>query len=106
MSDHAANPPMLEREWAEGPLITDSNVIRKSKEVYSDQVNAPNHYTQGAIECVDAIKASMTREAFHGFLKGNAMKYMWRYQDKENPAQDLDKGEWYMQRLIKEMSFE
>lgn len=70
----------------------------------SDLVNHPSHYTQNGIECIDAIKASMSRDAFLGFLKGNAMKYMWRYQHKGNPEQDIQKAQWYLNRLAYELN--
>ena len=35
----------------------------------SDPVNHPSHYASGGIECIEAIKASMTQEAFNGILK-------------------------------------
>ncbi len=41
-----------------------------------DMVNHPAHYTQGGIECIEAIKASMSDIEFLGYLKGNAMKYI------------------------------
>lgn len=62
-----------------------------------DKIN-PNHY-KGEIECIDAIKSSMTTEAFNGYLKGNVLKYMWRYE-KKNKIEDLQKAQWYLQRLI------
>lgn len=65
-----------------------------------DQVNHPSHYTTGSIECIDAIKASMTTEEFRGMLKGNALKYLWRYRLKGKPVQDLEKAMWYLSRLI------
>ena len=64
-----------------------------------DMVNQPSHYTSGGIECIDAIRASMTEEAFKGFLKGNVLKYMWRYEKKFNPTEDLKKAQWYLKRL-------
>lgn len=64
-----------------------------------DMVNQPAHYTSGGIECLDAIRASMTEEAFKGFLKGNVLKYMWRYEKKFNPTEDLKKAQWYLKRL-------
>lgn len=67
--------------------------------VNTDPVNRPVHYTRGGIECIDAIRASMTPEEFNGFLKGNAIKYQWRYRHKGNPVQDLSKAAWYLQRL-------
>lgn len=68
----------------------------------NDPVNHPSHYTQGEVECIDAIKASMSKEAYHGYLKGNVEKYLWRYKDKENPLQDLNKAAWYLGKLITE----
>jgi|TARA_R110002072_G_C7757858_1_gene518069 hypothetical protein len=45
----------------------------------------------------------MTVEEFHGYLKGACMKYMSRYKYKGNAIQDLEKAEWYLKRLIKEV---
>ena len=68
--------------------------------VKNDPVNHPSHYTQGDIECIDAIEASMTFEAFCGYLKGNAQKYLWRYENKGTLTQDLEKAQWYISKLI------
>jgi hypothetical protein len=65
-----------------------------------DLVNSPSHYASGAVECIDAIEASETNEAFCGYLKGNVLKYLWRYETKCNSLQDLQKAEWYLKRLI------
>lgn len=65
-----------------------------------NNVTRPYHYTQGDIECIDAIKASMTDEEFKGFLKGNSLKYLWRYENKNNPVEDLKKAKWYLDKLI------
>ena len=70
----------------------------------SDPVNRPTHYSQNGIECIEAIKASKTPEEFRGYLKGNAMKYMWRYQHKGNPAQDIAKAQWYLTALSTELA--
>ena len=64
-----------------------------------DPVN-PSHYKQGDIECIDAIKASMTLAQFQGYLKGNIMKYLWRYEHKSNEGlEDLNKAQWYLDKL-------
>ena len=47
-----------------------------------DPVNKPIHYNQGGIECIDAIEASMTNEGFCNYCKGNIMKYLWRWENK------------------------
>lgn len=72
-------------------------------EAAHDAVNSPSHYASGEIECIDAIKASMTAEAFRGYLKGNVQKYMWRYEKKVNAAEDLKKARWYLDKLIEEV---
>ena len=59
----------------------------------------PAHYQKGGVECIEAIEASMSKEAFKGFLKGNCIKYIYRYENK-NAAEDLRKAEWYLLRLI------
>lgn len=64
-----------------------------------DPVNHPSHYTSGGIECIEAIESSMGEAAYKGFLKGNVLKYVWRYEQKKG-AEDLRKAQWYLQRLI------
>ena len=63
------------------------------------QVHSPTHYNKKGIEAIQAIEASMSDEEFQGYLKGNTLKYLWRYRYKENPAQDLDKALWYLNKL-------
>lgn len=65
-----------------------------------DEVNHPFHYNSGKVECIEAIEASMSEEEFRGYLKGNALKYMWRYRYKGKPKQDLEKAKWYLDKLI------
>jgi hypothetical protein len=73
-------------------------------EVVSDEVvdvvNSPPHYKTGGIEAIEGIEASMGPEAYAGYLKGNIMKYMWRYERKGKPIEDLKKARWYLDRLI------
>ena len=68
-----------------------------------DVVNEPSHYKAGNIEAIDAIEASMSKDEFKGYLKGNVMKYMWSYNYKGKPVEDLKKAKWYIDRLIQEM---
>ena len=69
----------------------------------NDPVNHPSHYASSTIECIEAIKASMTHEAFCGYLKGNVQKYLWRYEKKVAPVEDIKKASWYITRLIEEV---
>ena len=64
-----------------------------------DAVNSPDHYNTGNIECIEAIEESMSSVAFKGYLKGNCMKYLWRYDYKGKQVEDLEKAGWYLRRL-------
>ena len=64
----------------------------------SDAIN-PDHYNQGSIECIEAMKIVLTPEEFRGYLKGNVFKYLWREKDK-NGNEDLRKGKSYYDWLI------
>jgi hypothetical protein len=63
-------------------------------------VDNPSHYTQGGIECIDAIRAALTDEEFRGYCKGNMLKYVWRERHKGGD-QDLAKAVTY-ERFLKE----
>ena len=65
----------------------------------TDQVNHPPHYTQGGIECIDAIEAAMSVEEFRGYLRGNIMKYVWRIHHKGGVL-DGQKAQWYLNKLL------
>ena len=65
-----------------------------------DMVKQPEHYTKGNIECIDAMKASMSKEAFSGYCKGIVFKYIWRFETKGEGTQDLEKAKVYLDWLI------
>ena len=56
-----------------------------------DNVNHPSHYTQGGIECIEAV------------CTANAIKYLWRWKEK-NGKEDLKKAIWYIKKLIEEQA--
>ena len=68
----------------------------------TDNVQHPSHYTAGGIECIQAIKASMSQLEYEGYLKGNALKYLWRFRHK-NGVEDLRKAQIYINWIIEEL---
>ena len=68
-----------------------------------DKIN-PNYYKQGEIECIDAIKSSLSHAGFCAYLKGSVMKYIWRYKQKGG-AEDLKKALWYLKKLQEEEQY-
>ncbi len=67
--------------------------------VHHDFVNHPKHYTAhpSGVECITVT------EHFN-FNMGNAIKYIWRADDKANPVEDLKKAAWYINREINRRS--
>lgn len=65
----------------------------------SDAVNHPAHYKRGGIECIEAIKASMSLAGFVDYCKGNVIKYLFRWEDKGG-LQDLKKANVYLGWMI------
>lgn len=65
-----------------------------------DTVNHPSHYKdQGSIECIEAIESQLTPEEYQGYLRGNCVKYLWRWKNKGG-VEDLKKARWYLDRLV------
>jgi hypothetical protein len=60
-----------------------------------DIVNNPKHYTEhpSGIECIQVTEHM-------GFNLGNAIKYIWRCDLKEDAIEDLKKAKWYIEREI------
>lgn len=68
-----------------------------------ERINSPKHYDQGDIECIDAMASCSSKEEFQGFLRLNAMKYVWRMLHKDDPMSDIEKALWYLNRLRRSM---
>nr|DAO37095.1 MAG TPA: nucelotide kinase [Caudoviricetes sp.] len=68
-----------------------------------DMINHPQHYTQGGIECIDALKAATVgKHGIEAVCVANVIKYLWRYEEK-NGVEDVRKAKWYIERLLKEL---
>jgi hypothetical protein len=70
--------------------------------IKNDVVNHPSHYTQGDIECIDAIEAALGAEGFKAYCKGACIKYLWRTEHK-NGLEDLQKCQWYLNKLLEKL---
>lgn len=59
------------------------------------------HYTNNGIEPIEIMRKNFTYDEFMGFCKGNVLKYLLRYEDK-NGLEDLEKAKIYLNWLIDE----
>ena len=83
-----------EEEWAE----VSKKILEETS--LSMEVHNPSHYNTGAVECIDAIEATLSDEEFRGYCRGNTLKYLWRCMYKGKTKQDLEKARWYLDRLL------
>lgn len=71
--------------------------------INNDNVCHPKHYTQGGIECIDALKAATVgKTGIEAVCVANVIKYCWRYEEK-NGLEDVRKAQFYINRLIQEL---
>ena len=72
----------------------------KKVDTKKDTVNHPSHYTQGNIECIEAIaEATKQLQGIEAVATANVIKYVWRWKFK-NGIEDLRKAQWYLNHLI------
>lgn len=118
---------ILQNVSSEPPILCDDCIVRKNcylpeRNVYTcamyksekqaqeeaeqlaskrdyDHVNHPSHYTQGGIECIKCIEASMKPDGFQDYCKGNVIKYIHRWREKGG-IEDLKKAAVYLNWMI------
>ena len=74
-------------------------MTEQKAETETDVVNHPSHYTQGGIECIDAMKSAFGADELAVYCKIAAFKYIWRCELK-NGSEDVKKAIWYLQKFL------
>lgn len=94
--------PVKEKDIIKERTILE-NIYLDSITEKTDNVNHPNHYTQGKIECIDALESMVSSytDPNAAVLSWQICKYIWRHPFKNNPHEDLMKAKFYLERLIK-----
>lgn len=66
-----------------------------------DLINHPKHYNAhpSGVECIQ-VTEHMT------FNIGNAVKYLWRCEEKGAHEADLRKAKWYIERELQRLGFD
>jgi hypothetical protein len=84
-------------------LVYQASLGRKQRFQASNQANAQqyggDHYVNMGVQPWKAMEAWMSTEAFAGFLRGNAIKYLAR-ADKKGGVEDLKKARHYLDKLL------
>ena len=91
---------MTDQDVENLPYNHETDHIRNVAKQLNNNVNSPSHYNSGSVECIEAIEAMLSPEEFIGYLRGNSLKYRWRFRYKGEPIEDLHKAIWYEERLL------
>ena len=65
----------------------------------NNNVEHPKHYTNGGIECIDAMISAFGKEAVMIYCRVNAFKYIWR-SDLKGRVEDIQKAAWYLRKYL------
>ncbi len=69
-----------------------------------DPVGKPAHYNLGGgVECIDYIKQVLGLDGFISYCHGNMIKYQHRHRYKSNPVEDMEKAQWYLNKMLETM---
>lgn len=88
-------PSELARMEAEDERV----LFDQMKAAVTEDPTNPRHYRRGAVECIDAIHAALGDYPFSAYLRGQIMKYAWRFPYKGPARVDAGKLAWYANRL-------
>ena len=100
--DHRLGPATLKMRYY---IYVDPRNNTSTKEPIIDakvdvkDVANQDHYTQNKFQPIDVMEMDLSHEEFRGFLKGNVIKYIMRYQLKDG-EKDLKKAQVYLKWLI------
>lgn len=78
----------------------------ENKPKTNEHVDHPKHYNNLPAECLDCGRPIECIDVIEHVREPNiaaAIKYLWRYEDKENPVRDLKKAIWYINRQIQKI---
>ena len=87
-----------EKDCGSTNVATSSTIEGEQKKV--EKVNHPSHYNSKGKETIEILKDYLSEEEYAGFLKGNILKYIHRYEYKAG-LEDLEKAKWYLEELIR-----
>lgn len=79
----------------------DGDAPVEAEDEWREKARKPAHYDTG-VDTIAFLRANCPPEQVEGFLRGNAIKYLQRY-DKKNGVDDLRKAKDYVEMLIEEL---
>ena len=99
-----SNPALFNSCSIWGSTLTKSNMTPTTNQspaptLASEIQIGGDHYRSKKIQPWTAMESWMTREEFEGYLRGNVIKYIARYKDKDG-IKDVYKAQHYLAKLL------
>jgi hypothetical protein len=96
-------PKDTEHSLINAPVISNDSVIEdfEAQDTITDEINNPSHYHGQTMDVIDVIDDFLEPKMVEGYLIGNVLKYVLRYQ-KKGGVQSLKKAQWYLNRTIQD----
>lgn len=100
LNDQYAEIEQVRQVEIHGTVKTKPDFNFGAAQSIKDNVNHPGHYTQGKVECIDALEsATIGKTGIEAVCVANVIKYLWRYEEK-NGLEDVKKAQFYLNRLL------
>jgi hypothetical protein len=64
-----------------------------------DFINNSPHYD--GLACLRAIEVALGREQYIGFLRGQVIKYNWRFGRKGDDGEQAEKAKFYQDEIVR-----
>ena len=76
-----------------------------TKPLDKSMVDSPAHYTNGGVDVIEVIEDAVkcAEDPASAVLQSQVIKYIMRMWLKDNPLQDAQKAQWYLERLISKL---
>ena len=76
-----------------------------TKPLDKSMVDNPAHYTNGGVDVIEVIEDAVkcAEDPASAVLQSQVIKYIMRMWLKDNPLQDAQKAQWYLERLVSKL---
>lgn len=90
---------IMKDDYLASRLVAVATKTVEDYEASHNNINHPNHYTNGEIETIDYIRDKLSIVEFIGYCIGNVLKYVSRWRLKGG-VEDLEKAAVYLNWAI------
>lgn len=80
--------------------IPETRVEKHADEYEDTEIHTPAHYHSNGIDVIGFAEKQFSKEQLIGSHRINVLKYVTRFDKKDDPLKDLKKAREYIEKLI------